>query len=456
MLLKADIVVADSLGTIFSPGAIRFRSGVRSSVPREPEKPGEILEVGRADELQIDSSEEIFDLKGRWILPGLVQAHLHLNQTIFRGLAERLELLPWLRTRIWPLEAAHEYETIYASARQSVVEMLSCGATSALTMETTRNTEAVFQACYELGFRASIGTALMDRDADNIPPSILRNGEGSLVESVELHNKWSDKTAGRLQSNIAPRFVLSCTEEVLQTSKEVASEKDLIWHTHVSENRGECEEIRNITGMDNAEYFDKLGLLDSKSSLAHGIWLTDNEKHVLADKKASILHCPSTNLKMGSGIAETVQMDGKGINVALGSDGAPANNRLDIFAEIRLAALLASFKAGTQNVDPASVFGWATIGGAKAMGQEDRIGSLTAGKLPDMISIDPGNFAGNPENSDDIYAHLVYGASSNDVRDVWIDGSRLVEDGSTVEFDRNEILENFKSNREALLGKITL
>ena len=445
MILRASLVVADAEGTLFAPGALRLGEGANS---------GRILYAAPASQLSAAPDEEVLNVGEAWIIPGLVQAHIHFSQTLFRGLAEGVELLPWLKDRIWPLEAAHDRASVRASARQTIAELLLSGATAALTMETSHHSDAVFEACHELGMRAAVGPALMDFTHKNIPPRLVRNGEEALAEVVELHQLWSERSAGRVRACLAPRFVLSCTEDLLLRSAEIAQRHNLIWHTHASENDYETQKVRSVTGHDNVDYFEHLGILSENCSLAHGIWLTTDEIALIARRKAALLHCPSTNLKLGSGIANTPAMHEAGVHIAIGSDGAPANNRLDVFEEMRLAGLLSQWKTTPGKVKARDVFGWATSGGAKALGLAGEIGVLKKGACADFVVLAPGFFCGSLADPDLVYTHLVFGASSCDVRETWVSGVQLVKDHRLLHDSESEIAREYSARQRELLARL--
>ena len=445
MILRASLIVADAEGTLFAPGALRLGEGANS---------GRILQAGPAAQLSAAPDEEVLNVGNAWIIPGLIQAHIHFCQTLFRGLAEGVELLPWLKDRIWPLEAAHDMASVRASARQTIAELLFSGATAALTMETSHHSAAVFEACHEMGLRAVIGPALMDFSHKNIPPRLVRDGEEALAEVLELHGTWSARSAGRVRACLAPRFVLSCTEDLLLRSAEIAQRQNLVWHTHASENDYETEKVRSVTGHDNVAYFEHLGILGENCSLAHGIWLTDAEISLLAERKAALLHCPSTNLKLGSGVANTPAMHKAGVAVALGSDGAPANNRLDIFEEMRLAGLLSQWKTTPGNVKARDVFRWATSGGAKALGMTGEIGVLKKNACADFVVLEPGLFCGSSKDADSVYTHLVFSASSCDVRETWVGGQQLVKDRRLVQDSESEIAREYSARRREVLARL--
>jgi cytosine/adenosine deaminase-related metal-dependent hydrolase len=236
-------------------------------------------------------------------------------------------------------------------------------------------------------------------------------------------------------------------------SAETARSNSLVWHTHAAENPHETARVKEITGYDNVAYFEHLGILNNHSSLAHCIWLTDNEIRLLGKHQASLLHCPSTNLKLGSGVADTNAVSRAGGNIALGSDGAPANNRLDIFNEMRLAGLLAQWKATPGQVPAQQVFGWATTGGAKALGLQGEIGVLRQGTCADMVALDSSQFSGDATNPDEVYTHLVYSTSSADVSDVWVNSRQVVAERKLLTGDLSEIRREFAMRRSEVIRR---
>ncbi|MBD3166135.1 amidohydrolase family protein [bacterium] len=451
MILRAAAVIADAEDTIFHPGAVR--------IGETGEREGIILEIGPAGEMLPAAGETVQDLGDLWLMPGLVQSHVHLNQTLFRGMAEERTLLAWLRERIWPLEAAHDKASVHASAREAIAEMLLGGTTAALTMETTRHTGAAMQAAAEMGFRARCGTALMDRPDAGMPPGMKRDGRRALEEQVALHREWMKRTRGLVGGCIAPRFVISCSDELLRESGEVADTEEIPWHSHVSENPEEVEAVRARSGLDNARFFDSLGLLSERSVLAHGVHLTEEERLLLAERGSTIAHCPSTNLKMASGMADTLALQHAGVHVTLGSDGAACNNRLDTFQEMRLAALLGHVKHGSDAIRAGDIFRWATANGARAMGLSDRLGELKPGMYADLIAVDPGLFP-VPDREEDLakelYGHLLYSLNSAHVRHVWVHGRQRVKHSILVEYDIDEIRAGYREQRIKVVSRAEL
>ncbi|MEG2173751.1 MAG: amidohydrolase family protein, partial [Desulfovibrionaceae bacterium] len=270
-------------------------------------------------------ADEIIDASGRVVMPGIIQSHVHLTQTLFRGLADDMALLDWLKKRIWPLEAAHSYETSAISARLGAAELIRGGTTSLIDMGTVHHTTAIFETVRDVGLRGLFGKCMMD-SGDEVPAGLRECPETSLKEAERLLNTWHQADHGRIQYAFAPRFAVSCSQKLLEKVRDAARHYQVSVHTHAAENRSEVALVRQAHGMGNIEYFHKLGMTGPRLILAHCIWLSDAERALLASTGTHVVHCPASNMKLASGIAQIPEMLDMGINVALGCDGAPCNN----------------------------------------------------------------------------------------------------------------------------------
>jgi cytosine/adenosine deaminase-related metal-dependent hydrolase len=384
-------------------------------------------------------ADQIIDCRGKVLIPGLIQTHVHLVQVLFRGQADDLALLDWLRKKIWPLEAAHDYESVYYSALLGISELLRGGTTSIIDMATVNHTEAVFQAISKAGIRAVSGKCMMDSGAD-VPPGLAEKTEQSLTQSLDLLDKWHGSANGRIKYAFNPRFVLSCSKELMIEVGELARRKGVLVHTHASENRDEIALVEKIMGRRNILFFDDIGLTGENLVLAHCIWVNEEELQVLKKSGTTVAHCPSANLKLGSGIAPTVKMAEMGIKLSIGADGAPCNNNLDPFMEMRLAALIQKPIHGPTAMPAERVFEMATLGGAAAMNQSDEIGSIEAGKKADLVLIDLNKPHSMPETGTNIYSRLVYEAKAADVCLTMVDGRILYQDGALQTINEDEVL----------------
>ncbi|MHC4831212.1 MAG: 5'-deoxyadenosine deaminase, partial [Planctomycetota bacterium] len=378
------------------------------------------------------------DLGGKVVIPGLCQSHVHLCQTLFRNQADDLALLDWLKQRIWPFEAAHDAASLRASADLGIAELLRGGTTSILDMGTVNHTEAVFEAARAAGLRATIGKCHMDVDAGQ-PAPLLERTDASLQQAIELCDTWHGAEAGRIRYGFAPRFALSCTEELFRGIAKAARERDARIHTHASENRDECRIVREMTGRDNIDFFDAIGLTGEDLVLAHCIHLSENEERILAERGVKVAHCPSSNLKLGSGICRVPELLARGISVSIGADGAPCNNNLDAFVEMRLAALIQKPRLGPEAMPAQRVLELMTIEGARALGLLDEIGTIETGKLADLTVLDLDDVGTIP--GDDIYARIVYAAQSRHVHSVFVGGQCLVDAGRLTTLDEASVRE---------------
>jgi 5-methylthioadenosine/S-adenosylhomocysteine deaminase len=403
---------------------------------------GRITSVGEQD---TSKSDEVIDASGCAVLPGFVQTHIHLCQTLFRGAADDLSLIDWLKKRIWPMEAAHTRESIRASAQLGIAELIKSGTTCALTMETVRHTEEVLRVVEETGFRATVGKCMMDK-GDDLPAELYEETRASVDQSLALIEKWHGKADGRIRCCFAPRFAVSCTNELLSEVAKLAREHGVMIHTHASENRSECEIVERETGMRNIDYLNSLGIVGSHVVLAHCIHLDNTEMETLAATSTNVAHCPSSNLKLGSGIARVTEMLARGISVSLGADGAPCNNRLDMFTEMRSAALLQKALHGPEVLPADKALRMATIEGARALGIADEIGSLEAGKRADVIVVDFDQLHSAPKT--DVISSIVYSAQAADVRTTIIDGCIVMRDRELMTMSEADVIA--EANREAM------
>ncbi len=399
---------------------------------------GRIVAVGPKARKSREGMARVIDARGCAVIPGLIHGHLHACQTLARNRADGLELLDWLRDRIWPFEAAHDRESMRASADLTWLELIRSGATAALDMGSVRHYDAVFESARDAGIRLVGGKCMMDH-GQGVPRGLRETTEDSLAESLRLLETWHGSHDGRLTYAFAPRFVLSCSEALLSRVAVLARERGVRIHTHASENPSECDVVREKTGLDNIAYFSKLGLLGPHTTLAHCVWLTAEENRLLRESRTCVCHCPSSNLKLASGYAKVPELQAQGITVCLGADGAPCNNNLDIFVEMRLAALLHKPRNGPTSMPAQKVLEMATLDGARALGLEGQIGALMPGYKADVTVVDLDGAHATP-GGDDVVATLVHASQSRDVRDVVIDGRIVMRNRAVLTLDERAVL----------------
>jgi 5-methylthioadenosine/S-adenosylhomocysteine deaminase len=394
---------------------------------------GRIAAVGPAALSHPGPFQRTIDARGGIVLPGFVQTHVHLCQTIFRGFADDLVLLDWLRQRVWPLEAAHTPASLRASTLLAAAELLRTGTTSVLTMETVHDTDEVLAALATTGLRATVGKCMMDAASDDVPVRLREQAGAALDESLDLHRRWDGQANGRLRVALAPRFAVSCSRSLLEATAGAAAERSILVHTHASESRDEVAVVRAMSGLNNMAYLAATGLASPRLCAAHCIWVDDGEQALMAERGVKVLHCPGSNLKLGSGLAPVVEMRARGISVSLGADGAACNNRLDMYDEMRLAATLQAVRLGPARLVARDVVAMATREGATALGLDAEIGSLEAGKRADLQLVDTAGPHLAP--GADPWSTLVYAARGTDVRMVAIDGCILVDEGALTMLD---------------------
>jgi 5-methylthioadenosine/S-adenosylhomocysteine deaminase len=396
----------------------------------------------------------VIDARGAYLLPGFIQTHVHLCQTLFRGYADDMPLLEWLKTRVWPMEAAHTPATLRASARLAASELLLTGTTTALTMETVHDTDVVFETLEAMGLRAVVGKCMMDADED-VPRRLREQTQASIDESLALRQRWDGRAGGRLRAAFAPRFAVSCSRDLLEAVAALSQEHRVIVHTHASENRDEVELVRRLSGgFSNLEYLADTGLATPHLCTAHCVWVSDAEQALLAERDVKVLHCPGSNLKLGSGIAPVAAMRARGISVSLGADGAACNNRLDMFDEMRLAATLQAVARAPGAVTARDAVWMATREGARALGMTAEVGAIEPGKRADLILVDRRGAHLAPDA--DPWSTIVYAARGTDVRLTMVDGHVLARDGQLVHDDAMGIGADARAAARALAARAGL
>jgi len=415
---------------------------------------GKIVRIAKNDEkLFKKSKNDVYRFENLTLIPGFVQTHIHLCQTLFRGLADDLELLEWLQLRIFPYENAHNKNSLLASIRLGINELLLSGTTTFLDMGTLRHQEIIFEELQHSGMRAIAGKCLIDKN--DLFPEFKSNTKSELDEIYQLAKTYHKTSNGKIKYGFAPRFVLSCSEKLLKESFEM--KKDFpgsLYHTHSSENKNEIAEVKRRHNKENIEYFDSIGVIDDHSVLAHCIHVNDKETELLKKNDVRVSHCPSSNLKLGSGIADIHKYLSKGISVSLGADGAPCNNNLSIFNEMRLAALIQKPIHGPLAMSAKTVFKLATIDGTKALHLQNEIGSIEVGKKADLVLLDLSTNSHSISDDDEsVYSDIVYSSTSECVHSVMIEGEWKVLNKKSLLYDQSELNQKSKEELKKLLKR---
>jgi cytosine/adenosine deaminase-related metal-dependent hydrolase len=398
---------------------------------------------------------EVVDAIGLVAIPGFIQTHLHLCQTLFRGLADDLDLLDWLRLRIFPYEAAHNAQSMRTSALAGISELIRCGTTTIMDMGSVHYEEELIQALVDSGLRAFVGKSMMDRN-DQYPR--LKESTAVALESTRrLAEECHGASNGKIRYAVAPRFVLSCSEGLLKEAYDMTrSFPGMLFHTHAAESQREMDAVRAHSGMDNVEYFSSLDILHENTCLAHCVWVSDREIELLAGRKAKVLHCPSSNLKLGSGVANVPEFVTKGITVSLGADGAPCNNTLSIFEEMRLAAVVQKPIHGAKVMTAEQVFEMATVGGAATLGCERELGSIEVGKKADLVLLDLRRVWNcfDDVSAARVYSTIVYSGAPANVHSVMVDGAWLMQEFELTRIDEEELVAKAKGELRRLLDRV--
>ena len=379
---------------------------------------GAVIPEARAAELH--PGVPVLDLPEHVLIPGLVNAHTHAAMTLMRGIADDLPLMRWLTEHIWPAEMKHvSPRFVHDGALLACAEMLLSGTTCFNDMYFFP--EATLDAALEAGMRASLGAIVIE-----FPSAYAADPDDYLQKGLALRDRYRDHPL--LSFCIAPHAPYTVSDASFRKVAKLAAELDVPVHLHVHETLDELARSSAEHGTRPLERLRNLGLLGPNLIAVHAVHLSPEEIELLAKHGCSVAHCPASNLKLASGFAPIAALLAAGVNVALGTDGAASNNRLDMLAEMRLAALLAKAVAQDAQAMPAhAALRSATLGGARALGLEDRIGSIVAGKAADLVAV---RLSG-PELQPcyDPVSHLVYAAGRENVSHVWVAGKLAVKDG---------------------------
>lgn len=365
------------------------------------------------------------------LIPGLVNAHTHAAMSLLRGIADDLPLMRWLQEAIWPAEGRHTSDAFVRDGTLlAAAEMLAGGTTTCNDMYFYP--DAAAEAFDIAGMRATIGVTVID-----LPTPYASNPDEYFRKGLAARDRWQHNP--RLHFNIAPHAPYTASDETLTRAASLAAELDCGLHIHVHETREEVDESLSRHGMRPLQRLARLGLLGTNFLGVHAVHLDRSDIDLLARNGCSVAHCPTSNMKLASGIAPVSRMFSSGINIALGTDGAASNNRLDVFGEMRQAALLAKIGGDDATAIPAhQALRMATLSGAQALGLGEITGSIEAGKCADLCAIDLGRIETQP--CYEPVSHIVYVAGREHVSHVWVNGEYRVANGLTIMQSRHREL----------------
>src|SRR5215469_4283318 len=436
LFTNATIITMNSTRDIITSGAIAINDN-------------RIAAVGKSDDvLRQYPGDQVIDVKGKVILPGLIDTHVHLAQALIRGCADDMALIQWLCERVWVLQGNYTRDDGYVSARLCIAEMLKSGTTTFLESMLAHRYgfDGIAYAVEESGVRACLAGIVMDtptyatQDENAMHPGLIESRETSLSGVLDMHSKWQGAANGRIHVWFGPRTPGGVSSELYREMSELARQRDMGITMHLAEVEADKIFLDEKYGLSPVLYAESVGLLGPKSVLVHMVWLTDEDIDRLAATGTHVSHNPSSNSKLASGVCKVPLMLARGVNVALGCDGGPSNNDYDMIREMKLAALIHKAVTLDPLIVPAeTVLELATINGARALGLEHEIGSLEAGKKADLVVVDLNRLHTAP--SINPVSTLVYAATGGDVDMVVVDGQVVMEQGNLLTMDEDEVIE---------------
>ncbi|MDR0266733.1 amidohydrolase [Paenibacillus sp.] len=391
---------------------------------------------------ELGSDIHVVDGSHLFFMPGLVNTHGHAAMSLLRGYGDDLALQVWLQEKMWPMEAKFTSSDVYWGTSLSVLEMLKGGTTTFLDMYD--HMDQVAKVTEESGIRASLMRGVIGL----CPEEVQRH---KLNEAIQFARDWNGKADGRITTMISPHAPYTCPPDFIEKFVEAAHDLDLPMHTHMSETRAEVEQNVREYGLRPVAHLEKLGVFSRPSLVAHAVHLTDEEIEILAKNHVAVSHNPGSNLKLASGVARVIDLLNAGVTVSLGTDGAASNNNLDMFEEMRLAALIHKGVSGDPTAVPAAeALKMATVYGAKSLFLNN-IGILAPGMKADFIALNTDQAHFLPHT--DLISHAVYSACGKDVEHVWVNGQQVVKHGACLTLDEERIRREAQTAFEGLLSR---
>lgn len=396
-----------------------------------------IAYVGREEQ----KADHIINANGCAVMPGLVNAHTHAAMTLFRGYADDMPLQQWLEEHIWPIEACLTDNDVYTGTMLACLEMIRSGTTAFADMYFHMDQAA--RAVDESGIRASLSYGMIELFDEAKAVTELQEG-GRFV------GQWNNAADGRITTMYGPHAPNTCSREFLSKVKEQAVEDNARIHIHMLETEAELNQMKEQYGMCSVNMLDEIGFLGPDVLAAHCIWLSSGDMDIMAEKNVNAVHCPVSNMKLASGIAPVPELLSRGVNVALGTDGCASNNSLDMFGEMKTAALLHKVNKMDPSALPAGeVLKMGTSNGAKALGIP--AGILKQGMAADIIIVDMQTPGLTPVHEP--ISHLIYAARGPDVKTAIVNGQVLMEDGTVLSIDQEKVIEQASFAAKRLVDK---
>ena len=418
-----------------------------------------IIEVGKTEDLKGHKPELVIDAKNMIVMPGLIDTHTHLAQALIRGCADDVSLVDWLKKYVWVLQGNFTKDDGRVSAELCMAEMIRTGTTSFVEcmIHTRYGFDGIAQAVEKAGMRAALSKIIMDSTGyadspDIMYPGMVEDAEACLTETDEMYKKWHGKADGRVEVWYGLRSLGAVTSALFKDVARRTREKKTRMTMHLGEVVDDVRYVKENFDTNLTSFARDHDLLGPDMIFAHGIHFEDEELKVLAESKSNISHCPSSNMKLASGFAKVPQMLKTGVPVSLGCDGGPSNNTYDMVREMRLAALIhKSYVDDPLVVTAEQAIEMATLGGAIAMGIDDKVGSIEPGKLADIILIGLRGLSVTPASNP--VSNLVYSGSGDAVDTVIVNGKVLLREKKLLTLDEENVKTRAVEHAEKLLAR---
>ena len=435
LMKNAMIVTMNESGQVYTSGSLLF----------EDDK---ILQVGNVD---VDEStcDEVLDLTGKMVLPGFVNTHVHTSQQLARGLADDVDLLTWLRARIWPYESNMTEDDSYISTLFCAAEQIKAGVTT-IAEPGGQYVSGMARAITEAGIRGKLANSVMDC-GEGLPKNWQRSTREELDRQIEDIKNFHKTADGRVEVWFGVRTIFNATDDLLLRTKELADKYQVGIHMHVAEAKSEVDFAKETIGVPTVTHLRDIGFLDKNLLAVHTVWLTNEEVEMFRDHQVKVSHNPASAMRV-LGFAKVPRMLREGICVSIGTDGAPTNNRMDMVDEMWVTSLIhKGWRLDSTVVKAQEILRMATANGAKALLDEKVYGSLEPGKKADLIIINPDSVGMQPMH--DPIANLVTSMHSTNVESTICNGKWLMRDRKILTFDEEAVLQEAKVRATAIRSR---
>lgn len=435
LLKHAMIVTMNEKGEVYTDGNLLFEDD-------------RIVQVGK-EAVKESTCDEVLDLKGKLLLPGFVNTHVHTSQQLARGLADDVDLLTWLHDRIWPYESNMTEEDSYISTLFCAAEQIKAGVT-AIAEPGGQFVSGMVRAITEAGIRAKLANSIMDC-GEGLPKAWQHNTQEEIARQEEDIQRFHKMADGRIEVWLGVRTIFNATDELLLQTKELAKKHTVGIHMHVAEAKSEVDYVRERLGVQTVTHLRDIGFLGPNLLAAHTVWLTHEEVEMFREYDVKVSHNPASAMRV-LGFAKVPRMLREGICVTIGTDGAPTNNRMDMVDEMWVTSLIhKGWRLDPTVVKAQEILKMATINGARALQDEKLYGSLEPGKKADLIIINPDSIGMQPMH--DPIANLVTSMHSTNVESTICNGRWLMRDRKILVFDEAALLQEAKERAASIRSR---